>query len=80
MSHGGIHVDTDAIAALLLGGDWVQVRDVAVSFADFTRHTDTGSHTWAVGMYLSATIRTGPQSGQQVVARLADVAAIRLEA
>lgn len=70
-----IHVTDAAIRAVLVGGEWVEVSNVLVSFADYTAggNTVTGH-----GLHLSANIRTGPHNGEKLISPLSEIQAIRL--
>lgn len=74
-----IHVTDTAITAVLVGGDWLGVSGVLISFADYTASHPSGPTTvTAHGLHLSALITSGPGNGQRLVAPLGDVQAIRV--
>jgi hypothetical protein len=70
-----IDVDAADIAALLLGGEWVNVHDVEVASASFTVGPTT---TYGVGAYVAATVQGGPHNGDRIVAPLDAVEALRV--
>jgi hypothetical protein len=69
-----IAIDVADVSAVLVSGDWTNVQDVVVEFAEFT----AGTSTWATGLYLAATIQGGPHNGDRVVVPLRSVDALRV--
>jgi hypothetical protein len=69
-----ITVTESLITGVLIGGTWLNVRDVTVDWAEYQT---PGPLRFARGMHLQATIRTGPNSGDRVVAALERVEAVR---
>jgi hypothetical protein len=70
-----ISVAAADVEAVLIGGDWTNVRDVSVDWAEFTAG---GARTWATGLYLAATFRGGPNNGDRLVVPLRSVEALRV--
>jgi hypothetical protein len=73
-----IHVVAGSVRAVLVGGDWWNVTDAVVSFADFTRAGADGPTVTAVGLYLAVTIQGGPQNGKRMVTPWRAVDAVRM--
>lgn len=70
-----IEVIDAAISAVLIGGEWVRVNNVVVDFAQFRA---AGVTITGRGQYLSATIQGGPNNGQNLVAALSRIDAVRV--
>lgn len=73
-----INVVDTAITGVLISGEWLNVHTVVITWAEFTRTTPTTTHTWAVGLYLAATVSGGPHSGRRIVAPLRSIDAFRV--
>lgn len=74
-----IHVVDTRIMSLLIAGEWIRVRDVVVSYADYTATLPDGTRTVAGhGLHVAATVDAGPMNGDRIVCPLGRVDGVRM--
>lgn len=71
-----IDVNTDTISAVMIGADWWNVAPGTLEI-DYAEYHDGPIDRFGRGLHIAFTVAGGPHNGARLVARAADVTAIR---